>query len=213
MSKLPPSITSGLLSPPAHFGSPAPGPQLPGAPSNPTGPASADSGVPAPWKVPGAGVAPLGPGPANGGGSGSGNGSGSSLSSPGSAVGEPTSPKNPLGMGAGSGKSPAASSPAQVIGNRDFVISIACYGDHVTINPGTKQHWWKSANSALVEEQIVRNVHELIVARQKSIAAGETPYRPSIRFRLAADGLASYLRIYPRLEFLQVPMTRENLED
>jgi hypothetical protein len=34
-----------------------------------------------------------------------------------------------------------------------------------------------------------------------------------IRFRLAPDGVATYLRVYPRLTFLQVPMTRENLDD
>jgi hypothetical protein len=103
--------------------------------------------------------------------------------------------------------------PNLVLGNRDFLITIACYRDHVTVYPGGKQHWWKGTDTAFAEQVLVQNVQDLIAGRQRSVRPGELPYRPLIRFQVAADGLGSYLRVYPRLEFLHVPMSRENLEE
>ena len=99
------------------------------------------------------------------------------------------------------------------LGSRDFVMTITCFSDHVTVYPGGKQHWWKSNNAAPTDKAIVENVRDLIAGRQRSVQPGEPQYRPVIRFRLAPDGLAAYLHVYPQLAFLQVPMTRENLDD
>lgn len=109
--------------------------------------------------------------------------------------------------------SPAPPPAPRTIGNRDFVITIACYRDHVTVFPGARQHWWKDGSAGLIEEQTVKDVQGLIAGRQRSVRPGDPPYRPLIRFQLAPDGLGSYLHVYPRLEFLQVPMTRENLHE
>jgi hypothetical protein len=114
--------------------------------------------------------------------------------------------------GDGKSKPRPAVSPGLVLGNRDFAITITCFVDHVTVYPGGKQHWWKNG-AAVTEQAVVHNVQELIAGRQRSVRPGEPPYRPMIRFQLAPDGLGSYLHVYPRLEFLQVPMSRENLED
>lgn len=100
-----------------------------------------------------------------------------------------------------------------VLGNRDFVITIACFSNHVTVYPGGKQHWWKGENAALTDKAFVTNVESLIAGRQKSVQPGQAPYRPLIRFQLAADGMGSYLHVYPQLRSLGVPMTRENLDD
>ncbi len=102
---------------------------------------------------------------------------------------------------------------AVVLGNRDFVITIACFSDHVTVYPGGKQHWWKGNNAALTDKAFVTNVESLIAGRQKSVQSGQPPYRPLIRFQLAPDGMGSYLHVYPQLRSLGVPMTRENLDD
>jgi hypothetical protein len=129
-------------------------------------------------------------------------------------AGLPTVGLPPVPSPAGSNKPRPTPTPAGVaLGNRDFLITITCFSDHVTVYPGGKQHWWKNGNSAVTEQVVVQNVQDLIAGRQRSVRPGETPYRPLIRFQLAPDGLASYLRVYPRLESLQVPMTRENLED
>jgi hypothetical protein len=99
------------------------------------------------------------------------------------------------------------------LGNRDFVITLVCYSDHVTVFPGGKQHWWKHGSAAAIEQRVLDNVQGLIVGRQRSVAPGDALYRPLVRFQLAPDGLDGYLRLYPRLAILQVPMTRENLEE
>jgi hypothetical protein len=100
-----------------------------------------------------------------------------------------------------------------MIANRDFVITIRCYSDHMTVYPGGTQHWWKNAKPAVVEQTVLDNVQGLIAGRQRSVRPGDAPYRPMVRFQLAPDGFGSYLRVYPRLEVLHVPMSRENLED
>jgi hypothetical protein len=108
---------------------------------------------------------------------------------------------------------PIAPQTSVALGSRDFVMTIACYSDHVTVYPGGKQHWWKGDNTVYTDQAVVKNVQDLIAGRQRSVQPGAPLYRPVIRFRLAPDGLAAYLHIYPRLTFLQVPMTRENLDD
>jgi hypothetical protein len=150
--------------------------------------------LPQPWKLPGSTPAPGQSGLA---GSPQGRGSGGLPSSP-AGSGRSQSPAPPLG---------------QVLGNRDFVVTIACFSDHVTIYPGGKQHWWKEGKPQNVEQAVVQNVQDLITGRQKSVRPGEPPYRPLIRFQLAPDGRIRFLQLYPRLEFLQVPMTRENLDE
>ena len=46
----------------------------------------------------------------------------------------------------------------------------------------------------------------------RAVRPGEAPYHPMIRFQIRPDGLRSYYVVYPLLEGLGVPMTRENLE-
>jgi len=119
-------------------------------------------------------------------------------------------------QGSAPGKLPSKTPPPAIraaLGSRDFVITIICYSDHVTVNPGGKQFSWKNGSSTAIDDAVVQDVQALIVGRQKSVRPGEPPYRPMIRFQLAPGGLIRFLHLYPRLEFLQVPMTRENLDD
>jgi hypothetical protein len=178
--------------------------------------------------APPAAVAPAGPG---GGTTASGSGTSGSVGPPTTG---PTPGQASLGASgaAGSAGEPGALGPAltlpggdkgparpappslgNVMGNRDFVITITCFRDHVTVYPGGKQHWWKTPDGNLTDQGVFQNVQALIAGRQKAVGPGEPPYRPLIRFQVATDGLGSFLRVYPRLEVLNVPMTRENLND
>ena len=202
-SNLPPAEPLVKAGPGLPFGGVAVGSPQPGSTPNPNGQPGQGSGIPSPWQVPGTNAAPAPPGPPG------------PPSVPSSASVSTPPPVSPL---QGSAPVPPASKgPPQairpVLGNRDFVITIACYGDHVNVYPGGKQFSWQNGNSATIDQAVVQNVQDLIAGRQKSVRPGEPPYRPMIRFQLAPGGLIRFLHLYPRLEFLQVPMTRENLDD
>jgi hypothetical protein len=70
---------------------------------------------------------------------------------------------------------------------------------------------WTAANGSETDAALVQTVTNLIARRQASVRPGEPPYRPIICFRVAPDGLRTYLRAYPLLERLNVAMTRENV--
>ena len=110
-------------------------------------------------------------------------------------------------------KSAPAPTLNKMLGNRDFVITIDCYADHVSVFPSGLQYRWTTANTQEIDKALVQTITNLIARRQASVRPGETPYRPLIRFQVSADGLRTYLRAYPLLEHLRVPMTRENVED
>ena len=101
----------------------------------------------------------------------------------------------------------------RVIGNKDFVITIDCYADHVNVFPGGQMFRWKSADTKATDQAFVQAITSLIARRQASVREGEPPYRPVIRFQVSADGLRGYYHVYPLLEHLRIPMTRENVED
>lgn len=110
-------------------------------------------------------------------------------------------------------KGPPSPVLSKLLGNRDFVITIDCYSTHVTVLPSGLQYRWSGANDPATDKALTQTVTNLIARRQASVREGEPPYRPVIHFQVAADGLRSYLRAYPLLEPLRLPMTRENVED
>lgn len=117
-------------------------------------------------------------------------------------------------FGAGAAKKPPPVSPlSKMLGNKDFVITIDCYTGHVTVFPSGLQYRWTSTNAVATDQALIQTVTNLIARRQASVRPGEPPYRPLIRFQVSADGLRTYLHVYPLLEHLRVPMTRENVED
>ena len=108
---------------------------------------------------------------------------------------------------------PAPSPISKMLGNKDFVITIDCYADHVNVFPGGYLYRWTSANTQQVDQALTQTVTNLIARRQASVRPGEPPYRPTIRFQVSGGGLPSFYRAYPLLESLRVPMTRENVEN
>ena len=69
------------------------------------------------------------------------------------------------------------------------------------------------ADTATTDQQISSLVKNLIARRQSSVQPGEPPYRPQVRFQVSREGLRTYYHVYPLIEPLRLPMTRENLED
>ena len=129
----------------------------------------------------------------------------------------PPTESDPLGKLSVPSLAPKTARPApppvsRVLGNRDFVVIVDCYADHVTVFPGGAQFRWKG-DTAATDASLREYVSGLIQRRQASVRPGEPPYRPLIRLRVAPDGLRPYYHVYPLLEPLRVPMARENLED
>ena len=108
-------------------------------------------------------------------------------------------------------KVPAGPVLSRVLGNKDFLITIECYSDFVTISPGGMSFRWTAANMKTADQAFAQAIANLIEHRQASVRAGEPPYRPLICFRVTADGRPMCLHAYPLLEPLHVPMTRENV--
>jgi hypothetical protein len=131
---------------------------------------------------------------------------------PGPAEGAPSAGPGLPGSGA-AGKGGPAPPLGRLLGNRDFLVTVDCYGDHVTVFPGGSQFRWKANAPQATDAAIAQHVRELIDRRQAGVQPGEPPYRPAVRFQVAGDGLRTYYHVYPLLEPLRVPMMRENLED
>ena len=110
-------------------------------------------------------------------------------------------------------KTAAVSVSNKAFGNRDFVLTIDCYADHITIFPSGIQYRWKDQNTRETDQAVVQTIVKLVERRQASVRQGEPPYRPTIRFQVSPSGLRSYYHVYPLLEHLHIPWTRENVED
>ena len=172
--------------------------------------------------------------------SGAGSGSNGGAQNPNPNTGAPSSPgatggSGSIGGGDGSGPSnpydrplpalfgegptkknkpaPAPSPLSKMLGNKDFIITIDCFGDRVAVFPGNAPFRWASANTQATDQALAQFVATLIERRQASVRPGEPPYRPLIRFQVSAEGLRSYYHVYPLFERLGVPMTRENVAE
>jgi hypothetical protein len=105
----------------------------------------------------------------------------------------------------------SAPSPlSRILGNRDLVIILECTAEGVRLR--NELHSLSSLADATTDHALCQAIEQLIARRQAVVRPGETPYRPTIRFQIRPDGLRSYYMVYPLLERLRIPMTRENLE-
>jgi hypothetical protein len=162
-------------------------------------------------------ASPLPPGmtgtPGNAGSSGPAGSSGDSVPSGGSDGAAYNRGVLPDGFGTTGNPRKAAPAPviSKMLGNKDFIITIDCYADHVTVFPGGKQYRWTPQNVKATDQAFAQEVARLIERRQAAVRPGETPYRPVIRFQV--DDYRSYYHAYPLLVPLNVPMTRANVEE
>ena len=109
---------------------------------------------------------------------------------------------------------PSPVSLGRVLGNRDFVITIACYGEGALLTPGGASFAWNgAADPKQTDAALVRIVTQLVQRRQATVQAGEPPYRAVLRFEVHEQGRRTYYRVYPLLEKLRLPMVREDVDE
>ena len=120
----------------------------------------------------------------------------------------------------GSSSSPAPNSrPAMPplssrIGNHDLAITIDCVADGAVLNPSyTLYPINPPANRPQVEQALVQTIQKTVERRQATVRLGEPEYRFTIRLRVQAEGLPTYFWIYPALQVLHIPLSRENAEE
>lgn len=108
---------------------------------------------------------------------------------------------------------PAPPPVGRLLGNRHLTIVLVCTRDGVLFQTTNELHPLGSLKpSATGEHRIAQEIRELVTRRQAGLQTGESPYQPSIRFRIHPDGLRAYYFVYPLLENLRIPMTRENIQ-
>jgi hypothetical protein len=83
----------------------------------------------------------------------------------------------------------------------------------VTISPRGKVFPMTSLEQRVSRDnELAREVRNLIAERQATVGQGEPAYRPEIRFRIRPEGRRTFYLAYPLLEGVGVTMTREDLE-
>jgi len=101
---------------------------------------------------------------------------------------------------------------SRLIGSREFVVTVACTADGVTVQPRGKTFAAATLQRASRDSALAREVRDLINERQATVSNEEPPYRPEIRFRVGAEGRRTFFLAYPLLEDLGVTMTREDAD-
>jgi hypothetical protein len=94
----------------------------------------------------------------------------------------------------------------RITGNRDFVMTVECYEHKVSLSPPGKTF---DLNDADAVEQLANLMKSLVAGRQRTVRAGEPPYRPVVHFRVQPDGRRTYYSVYPRIADFGYPMSRE----
>jgi hypothetical protein len=98
--------------------------------------------------------------------------------------------------------------------SRDWVLSVECRANALVLYPsGQRIEAAPLATSSQAGRAFAQAVQDLIARRQATVRPGDPPYRPQIRFLVRPTGLRTYYLAYPLLEPLQVPMSRQNLDE
>ena len=108
---------------------------------------------------------------------------------------------------------PALPPLSSLIGNHDQVITIDCVADGAVLNPSyTLYPINPPANQRQVEQALLKTIQKMVDRRQATVRFGESSYRFMIRLRVQSGGLPTYYWIYPALQALHIPLSRENAE-
>jgi hypothetical protein len=150
---------------------------------------------------------------------------------------EDTPPDNPRrkalaqgGLGGGSGDSSGAAGhfatpsyqkpkprksaglrPAWVHGGRDWAIYVECLPDSVKLYPSEKTFPLAALREG-ASNPLVTAIRQMIDRRQAARRPGEPPYYPQVRLLVRPENVRTFLMVYPALEALPVPKTRQNLD-
>jgi hypothetical protein len=106
---------------------------------------------------------------------------------------------------------PSSRPPAlgRITGNRDFVMTVECFEQKVSLSPPGKVFDLADAGAV---EQLANLMKTLVNGRQGTVRPGEPPYRPIVQFRVQPDGRRTFYSVYPRIAEFGFPMSRETPE-
>ncbi|HEY7158230.1 MAG TPA: hypothetical protein VH575_30035 [Gemmataceae bacterium] len=108
-------------------------------------------------------------------------------------------------------RKPANLRPAWVHGGRDWTIYVECLPDGVKLYPSEKTFPLAAIREG-ANNPLVTAIRQMIDRRQSGRRAGEPPYYPQVRLLVRPENVRTFLKVYPALEALPVPKTRQNLD-
>ncbi len=100
--------------------------------------------------------------------------------------------------------------PVSLRGDRDWTLFVECSADGVIIHPTSRAF-------TLVElmdpsNPLLMCLQEMIARRQALVRPGDLPYRPQVRFLVRPQHMRIYHAVFPCLDALPVPKSRQNLQ-
>jgi hypothetical protein len=106
-------------------------------------------------------------------------------------------------------RKPIVLRPASLRGDRDWVIFVECRADGVVLHPSERS--FALTQLAGPANPLLECLQEMIARRQALVRPGDLPYRPHVRFLVRPEYLRTYHAVFPALEALPVPKSRQNL--
>lgn len=97
----------------------------------------------------------------------------------------------------------------RIIGNRDFVMTVECSENSVSLSPPGRTYDLSDPEAVA---KLVAQIKTLVAGRQRTVRPGEPPYRPMLVFRVQPDGRRTYYSVYPRLADFGFPMVRDSAD-
>jgi hypothetical protein len=112
----------------------------------------------------------------------------------------------------GAGKRPRTVTlrPARLRGDRDWILFLECRPDSVVLYPPGRSYPMASLGGP--ENLLLTTLQDMIARRQALVRPGDLPYRPHLRFLVRAQSLRTYYQVFPMLEALPIPKSRQNLQ-
>jgi hypothetical protein len=100
--------------------------------------------------------------------------------------------------------------PARIRGDRDWVLFLECRADSVVLYPPGRSYPVTSLASG--DNVLLATLQDMVARRQALVRPGDLPYRPHLRFLVRPESLRTYYQVFPMLEALPIPKSRQNLQ-
>jgi hypothetical protein len=123
-----------------------------------------------------------------------------------------------LGSGAGiaslGSRPPIPLRPALLNGDRDWVIYVECLPEEIVLYPSRRHFSVDSLAHSSGHNPFHRAVRQMIERRQATVAPGDFPYRPEVRFLIhpGGDSERTFHLAHPVLAGLPLRARRQNLQ-
>jgi hypothetical protein len=89
------------------------------------------------------------------------------------------------------------------------VLFVECRGDLVVVHPSRRS--FAVAEVLGPDNPLLECLQEMIARRQALVRPGDLPYRPHVRFLVRPADLRTFHAVFPTLDALAVPKSRQNL--